>query len=87
MAKLTATGESRVISEGFIALGHVDQDEGKRGLYEIGRFTTEAEAREAGRTEGVFGTPGEVESFEIRLYSGGLLVEETARLEWSLKLP
>jgi len=83
MAQLTATGESRVISEGFISLGHRDQEEGRRGLYEIGRFTTEAEAREACKTEGVFGTPGEVESFETRLYSGGALVEETVRLKWS----
>lgn len=84
MAKLTATGESRVISEGFIALGHRDQEEGRRGLYEIGRYTTEEEAREAAKGEGVFGTPGEVESFETVLYSGGAIVEETFRLKWSL---
>jgi len=83
MAKLTATGESRVISEGFIALGHVDQDEGRRGLFEIGRYTTEAEARDASRTAGVFGTPGEVESFETRLYAGGSILEEKTRLEKS----
>lgn len=83
MAELTATGESRVISEGFIALGDVDQDEGRRGLFEIGRYTTEEEAREASRTAGVFGTPGYVDAFETRLYSGGAIVEEKTRLERS----
>jgi len=83
MAQLTATGESRVISEGFIALGDRDQNEGRLGLFEIGRYTTEAEAREASRTAGVFGSPGEVESFETRLYAGGAILEEKTRLERS----
>lgn len=80
MAELTATGESRVISEGFIALGERDQNEGRLGLFEIGRYTTEAEAREASRVAGVFGIPGEVESFETRLYTGGAILEEKTRL-------
>lgn len=78
MSKQTATGESRVIAEGFIAYRAIDQDEGRGGEQELERFTTVEEAIDRAKGQGVFGQNGSVSRYETILYSGGLIetVEE-----------
>jgi hypothetical protein len=71
MTEQTATGESTLISEGFIAYGEVDTSEGRGGLRELGRFTTVEEAIARTRGEGVQGDSSDVSSYEVRLYDGG----------------
>lgn len=76
MSEQTATGESRLISEGFIAYRERDQNQGGKGLSEVARFTTVAEAVARVKGEGVFGGDGSVSSYEVLLYEGGLVVTE-----------
>lgn len=74
MAKLTATGESRVIAEGFTAYRSIDQSEGRGGEAPIASFSTLEEALAASRRQGVQGDDGSVSSYEVLHYTGGAVV-------------
>lgn len=87
MSKQTATGESRVIAEGFIAYRENDQSEGRRGESEIGRFTELQEAIAAARGQGVQGSNGSVGAYRILHYSGGAVALEATRLIARRRVP
>lgn len=80
MAKLTATGEARMISEGFVAFGESERSEGRGPRYELGRFSTLEEAVEAVQGEGVQGDPGAVNRFELLIFEGGLAQEKQEKV-------
>jgi len=80
MSEQTATGESRVLAEGFTAYRSNDQSEGRGGESSIGSFTTVEEAIARAQGQGVQGDPGSVRSYEVRIYEGGLIQTQETTL-------
>ena len=71
MSAKTKTGLKTCIDSGYVAYGEIDQSEGRQGTYEIGRYTTKAEALEAARWKGTQGDAGYVSQYAVYQYEGG----------------
>lgn len=82
--KLTKTGQATVIAEGYIAYGESNKSDGLGPLVELDRYSTIEEALNRVRGEG---DNGEISSFKVVLYTGGLTETLIKRIYGRRKTP